>query len=381
LAKAYLSRAGLADCTKVPSATDYQSAYTTAKELIDNKGAYGVDLQSTYAEVHKEGNENGIETLFSVQRPWSSTGSPNYVFAEAEEGAGNLVSNKGNRTNYFFEASYESVRANGIAIVPRSIEYQRPWRMVMPTKWLIFEAFADKDNDSRWNASWRTEWKAGAEFTMKGQTVKVGELAIKVTLEETQPALGPNDSLDAISGVIYRPYVNYWWGMLYENDVYKQDVVQYMYPSLKKYDDTKRAALNYESVRPLMIARLAETYLIAAEAALLGNAGASEAANLINVVRTRAYANAADHTLENVSPGDVTIDSILDERSREMCGEFWRWTDLVRTGKLVERVKAHNYLAAPNIQAHHALRPIPQTQIDLMSDAGQKATYQNPGYN
>jgi hypothetical protein len=266
-------------------------------------------------------------------------------------------------------------------IVTRSIQYQRPWRMVMPTKWLIFEAFADKDNDSRWNASWRTEWNAGARFTANGDTVEVGQLAIKVTLDETQPAAVANESV-AANGVIYRPYALYWWGMLYNADgTYKNSAVQYMYPSLKKYDDTKRAALNYESVRPIMIARLAETYLIAAEAALLGNAGAGEAARLINVVRARAYAGAADQTLQDVSSGDVTIDYILDERSREMCGEFWRWTDLVRTGKLVERVKAHNYLAAPNIKDHHALRPIPQAQIDLMSDAGQKATYQNPGYN
>jgi hypothetical protein len=54
--------------------------------------------------------------------------------------------------------------------------------------------------------------------------------------------------------------------------------------------------------------------------------------------------------------------------------------DLARTGKLLERAKAHNYLAAPNIKSHHVLRPIPQTQIDLLSDPAQKAAYQNAGY-
>jgi hypothetical protein len=41
-----------------------------------------------------------------------------------------------------------------------------------------------------------------------------------------------------------------------------------------------------------------------------------------------------------------------------------RWVDLVRTGKLVERVRLHNPEASGNIQDHHVVRPIPQEQID-----------------
>ena len=50
-----------------------------------------------------------------------------------------------------------------------------------------------------------------------------------------------------------------------------------------------------------------------------------------------------------------------------MCGELMRWLDLVRTGKLVERVTAYNPEAAPNIQAKHILRPIPQAQLDAVT--------------
>ena len=63
-----------------------------------------------------------------------------------------------------------------------------------------------------------------------------------------------------------------------------------------------------------------------------------------------------------------------------MCGEGWRWFDLARTGKLVERVRLHNPAGSPNIKDFHVLRPIPQTQLDLMSDEAQRATYQNEGY-
>lgn len=74
---------------------------------------------------------------------------------------------------------------------------------------------------------------------------------------------------------------------------------------------------------------------------------------------------------------------ILDERGRELLGEQFRWFDLVRTGKLVERARTHNPdVVAPigNLQEFHTLRPIPQSQIDRTA-GGEAAFPQNPGYN
>ena len=73
---------------------------------------------------------------------------------------------------------------------------------------------------------------------------------------------------------------------------------------------------------------------------------------------------------------DVNIDLILDDRAKELVGECHRWNDLVRTGKLVERVRMHNDDAAAFIQDFHTVRPIPQDQIDRT--IGGYA--QNPGY-
>lgn len=384
LAKAYLTRAGI-ECAE---STDYRDAYETATELISKASGFGVSLQDNYADVHKEGNDNVSEVLFNVQRTWSVSG-PNLGFDESNDGP-NAVSNKGNRANFFFTAGYENVKVKSgtseKVIVPRSLVYQRPWRMFLPTEWLVFNAFAEKDNDSRWDSAFRTEWNAGADFMVKGQRVNVGELAIKISLNNTEiPA--PSDSVGA-NGVIYKPYALYYWGMLYNADgSYNNSPVQYIYPTLTKYDDTKRAALNYDSNRPYMLARFAETYLIAAEAAMyMGNTG--EAADLINMVRRRAAyreglspsdLNTRQLAME-ISSSNVNIDFILDERAREMCGESWRWYDLVRTGKLVERVKLYNPRGKSNIQNFHMLRPIPQSQIDLMSDQAEKEVYQNPGY-
>jgi len=117
-------------------------------------------------------------------------------------------------------------------------------------------------------------------------------------------------------------------------------------------------------------------YLIAAEAAWR-QGKSTDAANYMNVLRTRAAKVGMEEEMK-VAPGDIDLDFILDERARELMGEMHRWYDLKRTGTLLERVKKYKLDAAPNIKEMHLVRPIPQTQIDRVTNPGEFR--QNNGY-
>ena len=123
--------------------------------------------------------------------------------------------------------------------------------------------------------------------------------------------------------------------------------------------------------------RLAEVYLIYAEAVLRGGTGgdAGTALNYINALRTRAYGNNSG----NITVGQLTTDFVLDERGRELYYETFRRTDLIRYGKFT--TSAYLWAWKGGVEAGTAVAdkynvfPIPST--DLSSNPNLK---QNSGY-
>ena len=155
---------------------------------------------------------------------------------------------------------------------------------------------------------------------------------------------------------------------------------------IKKFDDYSAASISNRSstcsTHDVVVSRLGEAYLIAAEAYLKDNQS-QQAANMINELRKRPGTIKAGYENEMlVSGSDINIDFILDERARELAGEYVRWTDLKRTHKLVEYATTYNEdgilesaMKGPDGK-YKILRPIPQAAIDL----NQTSVEQNPGY-
>jgi hypothetical protein len=155
---------------------------------------------------------------------------------------------------------------------------------------------------------------------------------------------------------------------------------------IRKFDDYSENSIANRnsacSMHDVVTARLGEAYLIAAEASFRLNR-ADEAASLVNSLRKRPGTVKAGHEAAmTVAAADVNVDFILDERARELAGEYVRWTDLKRTHKLVEYVTRYNEDGVPESALtgpdgkYKILRPIPQSAIDL----NQAEIRQNPGF-
>lgn len=177
------------------------------------------------------------------------------------------------------------------------------------------------------------------------------------------------------------------------------------YPTIKKFSDDARPDFNnQDGGRDIIVLRLGGVMLDAAEAACAASYNSATCtgsqANVLKYIvplRQRAAncqithgCSAATEAANKIlitdgthMPGTVDLEFLMDERGREQLGEYQRWFDLARTG-LWHRVADDNWEASPAhggffSAAKHALRPIPQSQIDNTA-GGVSAFPQNPGY-
>mgnify|MGYP001288722239 FL=1 len=122
--------------------------------------------------------------------------------------------------------------------------------------------------------------------------------------------------------------------------------------------------------------RLAEIYLNYAEATLRGGSGdVGTAVSLINEIRERAYGN----TSGNISSGDLTLDFILDERSRELYWEGLRRTDLVRFNKFTNSSYLWpfkgNEQTGVGVDEYRNIFPLPANVVSINSNLTQNEGY------
>lgn len=143
-------------------------------------------------------------------------------------------------------------------------------------------------------------------------------------------------------------------------------------PHMDKYWDP--SACGASSARNnFLVIRYADVLLMYAEALNELNGPLPEAYAAINQVRARARngkPDVAPQDLENLSQEQFR-NSVLQERSWELCFEGHRRWDLLRTGTYTETLKNQGIVAEPR----HLFYPIPQNEMDV-----NQALVQNTGY-
>lgn len=328
--------------------TEYlQKALGSAKELIadcESGGAkYNAYMYPTYEEVFKESNNwENKEALWKHR--WYA----------GSDGHGSSNGNyKLNRNDEYFLCNVNKFGAR-----EDNQETRLTWEgcisgIFMPTQHLL-NLYVQEDGtlDPRFHESFTTEWNANKNYiwdtsaanmydkdeSIVGTELKKGDLAIKFVM--------PQDE-DYAEEKANRHTSNYL--MIAYDDVYNdqkhnvnmqyngmENQFRYFYPSLNKHNSSNYYVANASKKRngnlnATFMMRMAEVYLIAAEADIYINGGAN-AMGYINKVRARAGAKALT--------GTATVRTVLDERGRELCGEYCRFYDLKRTGMF----KSSNYL-------------------------------------
>ena len=349
LARVYLTKA----TSSAKAADDYAQAATLAQSVISN---YGFKLLPDFASVFAQGaGEINDEVIFSVQ--YTSDPLTNINSANTNNG-------DGNKLHLYFGMQYDVQPG-----MKRDIANDRPFKRLRPTTYLLETVFKDRVNDSRYRKTFKDTWLSNNPGT--NLNTSFDNSKAKITLKAGDTA-------------IYIPGVE--WTLAQRAAKPYQVLVPSLYnaalfPTLQKFLDPQRPDLTYEQgSRDYLAFRLAETYLILAEAQLK-QGKTTEAAAAINVVRRRA-ANSGKESAMEITVAQMDMNMIYEERARELTGEQTRWMDLKRWGNLVERVKLYNPDAAANIKDIHYLRPIPQTQIDRSEKAadGTSGFPQNPGF-
>lgn len=394
LAKAYLTRGWLNN-----TASDFTQAASICSDIIANKSTYGLDLWQDYGDAFNPTNDYGKETMFVSDHVLDPKYGYYNVGGAAGGGAAQNLSPWFTNWNYpnnsginSFKNSSGTLVNNGTSGMIRDSYYGRPYVRMRPNsyKWtsgdnagksyFLDQAFTNRTVDSRFANSFYTVYISNVSITNAANTAnnQRGIGYTTVVGADTAVWLPDYEVTGAPQFIGTRPFK----GIVVPPSLWNNGI----FPALKKFMDPSRGAnFNDPSTRPAVLYRFADVYMTGAEAYFkAGNT--TQAAALINVVRQRAAyrrtntsaQNAAAVTAMTIQASDVTLDFILDERSREFFGEWQRWHDLVRTRSLVRRVKAWNPEAAPYVQDFNLLRPIPQYQIDRVVD-GPKFP-QNPGY-
>lgn len=321
----------------------YDKSIEAASKVIDGQAGHYQLMTERFGDLTRKGDV--FSDLFWTNQQNRSSGNLEVIFSWQYESF--TIGGGEQYTLRYWAPEYDRIRTpNGISNIPTD-SLQRGIGVLVPLDYFEYEIWNLDPNDmrnSKYNIRREFYYDNPADpeyFGKKIHTGKNGAGTLFVALE--------NGTLTT----------------------QKLDTLRGYYPWIRKIDGFPRAdnVTSGSTANDIIVMRLAETYLLRAEA-YFRKGEPENAAKDINVIRNRA------HAIE-IGEGDVSIDFILDERARELVIEEPRRRTLSRMGVLYERVKKYNYSSAGTIQPYHEFWPIPQSAID--SNTGLKLE-QNPGY-
>ena len=152
-----------------------------------------------------------------------------------------------------------------------------------------------------------------------------------------------------------------------------------MYPGVIKYNWSYTGVYTGSAQRKsgdIYIMRMAEMYLLSAEASVMLGDGPT-AAQKLNVLRNRA--KRPSYT-GSVDLSTATMETVYDEYARELGGEYIRWALLRRhanEGAFETRLSAYNKTAYGFFKEYHRWRPIPLSFLSQIENADE---YGDNGY-
>lgn len=130
----------------------------------------------------------------------------------------------------------------------------------------------------------------------------------------------------------------------------------------------------------IKVIRLSEIYLTAAEAAFRKSApDKAKAATYLNAIRKRSP------NLAPATASDITLDMIINERSKELFAEGQRYFDMLRLNRTIE---FNDDFISPAVQISHRTKTINRTFYKTILPIAQSeldanpaiVSQQNPGY-
>jgi hypothetical protein len=318
-----------------------EDAATLAKEVI-NSGPFELfdDYEALWDMSNSEGSANS-EVIWYV-----NYSTDHLLNLELDNEA--QIRNGGNNLHLMYAMKYDDQPG-----MTRDVLNGRPFNRYMPTRFML--ELMDQENDQRWTGSFKWIWIMNAPENRGEEYPNMTDTAIWTINGYATPG--------------QRARAEGRYQIFDLSDVYDEDGSvknRKQYVQIDKFSDPTRASKGEDrSSRDAFVIRISEMYLIVAEGLMDSNP--TEALDYLNRLRRQRAVPGHEAAME-VTAGDLNIDFLLDERAREFVGEQLRWFDLKRTGKLVERVRAHNPDAAPNINEGHTVRPYPQDFLDAITN-------------